>query len=137
LKISNQEILYINAFNSITKVTAKGCMESNGSIIFLVNEMDIGKAIGKKAFNIKKIEQKTGKRIEVLPFSLNASDFFTKSLKDIKFDEITEKNENGKKSLNVSLDAENKSKLKKKLFKMKGIKEILKKQFGIENIRMR
>lgn len=71
----NKEIIdYINLFESLTKAKVKDCYLDN-ELVFIVNEGDIGKAIGRKGVNIKKIAELTKKRIKVIEFSKDVEKF--------------------------------------------------------------
>ena len=47
---NKEEINHINLFEKITKARVKDCF-LNDIIVFIVEEGDLGKAIGKKGFN--------------------------------------------------------------------------------------
>ncbi len=136
MKISNQEILLINALQDFSGVTARDCIVTEKNIIFLVNEKDVGNAIGKKGDKINRLKQKLKKNIEIFGYSENPENFIKNSLKEIKINETKESNENGEKTITLSLDPENKRKLLG-ANKIKKIKEILKRDYNIENLKIR
>ena len=79
---------YISIFESLTRAKVKDCI-INGTVFFIVHENEIGKAIGKKGSNIKRIEGILKKRVKVVEFS-NDIPWFVQNLiyplkaKDIK-----------------------------------------------------
>ncbi len=137
MKISNEEILLINALQDFSGVTARDCIIQEKNIIFLVNEKDVGNAIGKKGEKINKLRQKLNKNIEIYGFSEKPENFIKNSLKDIKIEEINQKNEGEKKVFVLKLDSENKRKILGKTNKLKKIKEILKRNYKIDEVKIR
>ena len=93
MKISNEEILLINALQDFSGVTARDCIINEKNILFVVNEKDVGNAIGKKGEKIKKLMNKLRKNIEIYGFTEKPENFIKNSLKEIKIDEITENKE--------------------------------------------
>jgi len=136
MKISNEEILLINALQDFSGVTARDCIIKEKSIIFVVNENQVGNAIGKKGEKINKLRTKLRKNIEIYGYTEKPEDFIKKSLNEIKINEIKEENTD-KKIIILSLDSENKRKLATQTNKLKKIKEIMKRNYNIENIKIR
>lgn len=62
-------IKFISVFESITKARIKDCLDQDGKLIFVVKENEIGKAIGKKGINIKRLENALKKKIKIIEFS--------------------------------------------------------------------
>ncbi|MFH1663439.1 MAG: NusA-like transcription termination signal-binding factor [archaeon] len=137
MKISNEEILLINALQDFSGVTARDCIISKKNIIFVVNEKDVGNAIGKKGEKVNRLKQKLRKNIEIYGYTEKPENFIKNSLKEIKINEVTEKEEEGKKTIFLSLDSENKRNIAEKSGKLKKIKEIVKRNYNIDNIRIR
>ena len=135
MKLTNEEIRFINALTAVSGVSAKDCIIDNKVICYLVNKDDVGKAIGKGASNIKKLGKKLNRNVEIIGHYKDVEEFVKKSLYNISISssEIREKDE--KKEMVISLDAENRKKLTSKLGKLRRIKEIAKRNYGIDNIR--
>ncbi len=136
MKISNEEILLINALQNSSGVTARDCIIGNKNILFVVNEKDVGNTIGKKGEKIKRLRMKLKKNIEVYGFTEKPEKFVRNALKEIKIDGVELKEEE-KKNLYISLETENKRKILSQSNKLKKIKEIMKRNYNIENIRIR
>lgn len=60
---------YISIFESITKTNVKDCIDGEDVIVFVVNENNIGKAIGRNGINVKSIEKKINRKIKILGFN--------------------------------------------------------------------
>ncbi len=137
MKISNQEILLINALQNFSGVTARDCIITPKNILFVVNSKDVGNAIGKKGEKIKKLKQKLKKNIEIYGFTEKPENFIKNSLKEIKINEITEKKEGEKKTFVLNLDSENKRKIMTNTNKLKKIKELMKRNYEIKDIKIK
>jgi len=84
-------IKYISLFESITQVKVKDCI-SNGRLTFIVHEGDLGKAVGKKGANAKMLENVIRKRIRMVEFSSEVTEFIKNLIYPINAREIAEKN---------------------------------------------
>jgi len=60
-------------FQQETGVTARDCIidEENDRIIFLVDQDKMGVAIGRNGANVKRLEKRVGKSIELVGYSEN------------------------------------------------------------------
>jgi len=139
LKISTDEIQLINALYSVSNVQAKHCMIEGNTVTFLVDELAIGKAIGRQGVNIKKLGGRLNKSVEILPFAMDGREFAAKALKMYRIvpEELEVKEENGKKNIVLRLDMDNKAKLMRNMGRLKRLKQILKNDFEIESIKVR
>ncbi|PTD93427.1 NusA-like transcription termination signal-binding factor [archaeon SCG-AAA382B04] len=90
VKLSSDEIRYIALFESLTGAGARDCIvdEDNNRIIFVVNEGEMGLAIGKNGTNIKKVKNTLSKSVEVVEFSENPEKFIKNSLSPAEVKEV-------------------------------------------------
>jgi N utilization substance protein A len=127
MKITMEKILFMSALEKITGVSAKDCLIDGQLITFLVPEKMVGKAIGKQAVNVKNLEQKLNKRIEIVAYSEKPEEIFSKAL---------EVNYSGTKKsgdrLIITLDANGKAKAFKNNARIKRVKELIQRNFGLE-----
>ena len=136
MKIGQQEILLMNAFSSLTNVNAKDCVVSGKNVVFVVREQEVGKAIGKKGETIKKMSNKLNKRIEIFAYTKEAKGFLEKAFKDINFEKIELKEEDGKKIIEIEANPENRRKLLSQARKLKKIKELLERNYNVFDIKI-
>ncbi len=70
-------IRLINLFENVTKAAVKDCYvdDSNHVVYFIVNEGDIGLAIGKNGSAVKNVEMMIKKNIRIFEFSNDLSTF--------------------------------------------------------------
>lgn len=129
MKISMDEILLRQALEKVSKVSPKDCIITNGVISFLVNEKEVGKAIGKKAINVKELEKKLKKRIEIIGFYKKPEDIIRNTFKvDLK-----EINKKGKKLI-INLDQTNKKKIMNNMGRLKRINELMERNYKMNLI---
>ena len=90
IKITSTEMRYIALFESITNASAKDCIvdEEQGRVIFVVNEGQIGVAIGRGGRNIHTLERMTGKKHELIEYSEDAAQFIKNALKPAAVKEV-------------------------------------------------
>lgn len=65
---------YINLLDRVARVKTRKCFIHNNVIFFAVNKKEVSKAIGPGAINIKKIQEKIGKKVKVIPEDEGLSD---------------------------------------------------------------
>ncbi len=95
IKFTGTEMRYIALFESITGASAKDCIidEEQGRVIFVVNEGQVGVAIGRGGRNIHTLERMTGKKHEIIEYSEDPAQFIKNALKPafVKEVRLTEK----------------------------------------------
>jgi N utilization substance protein A len=94
IKITSEAFNLMSLFQKVTGAMARDCVIDNkvGRVIFLVNNGEMGLAIGKNGQSIKSIQKSIGKTIELVEYSddpkqliLNALD--SKYVNDVKINE--------------------------------------------------
>lgn len=134
IKLSIDDIRFINFFEKITNASVKDCIvnEEKNKITYIVNEGQAGLAIGKGGSNIKKMENKLKKKIEVLEFSNDPTKFVSNVFRPINVNNsyVAEKSD-GTKTFYVEVG---RGKLGMKKNKIKTIKNLIKKYFKIDEI---
>lgn len=78
----------MNMFESITRARVKDCFENKNAIVFVVEEGEIGKALGKNASNVKRIEGMLKKKIRVIEFNSDIARFVRNVIMPNKANEI-------------------------------------------------
>jgi|TARA_B100001964_G_C14233516_1_gene601263 N utilization substance protein A len=80
---------YMSLFESLTGARVKDCIVNDG-IFFIVHENEMGKAIGKKGSNLKRVENTLKKKIKLAEFSSDLVQFVQNLIYPIKAKEIKE-----------------------------------------------
>lgn len=94
IKYTADLIQYISIFESLTNSKVKDCIanEPNDSMLFIVQENEMGKAIGKNGANIKRAEGIFKKSIRLVEFSKNLAQFVQNLIYPVRAKEIREEN---------------------------------------------
>ena len=74
VKYDSDLIKLMMIFESMSGAKIKDCI-ANGKILIIVEENEMGKAIGKNGINIKKFENKLKKKVKLAEFSSDAGQF--------------------------------------------------------------
>ena len=69
LRIDNETFRYLNAFSTLTGVSALDCFNFNGEIVYVVEPGKISVAVGKGGSNIRKVENLLNKRVRLIEYS--------------------------------------------------------------------
>lgn len=77
IKLDEEKLRYIALFEDTTGVTPRDCVKSEekGCLTFVVSKDDMGKAIGQKGRNIRKMREEVGRKVEVVEYSDNPEEF--------------------------------------------------------------
>jgi len=133
IKYSADIIQYISIFESLTAAKVKDCIV-NEQILFIVNENDMGKAIGKHGSNIKRIENMMKKRIRLVEFNDDIVQFVQNLIYPVSAKEIKE--ENGIVNIYCN-DAKSKGILiGRDRHKINFINDIVKRHFGSAEVKV-
>lgn len=82
-RLDTDTIKQIALFESVTKAQVSDCFPFEDKLLFIVAEGDIGKAIGKAGSNVKLLEQKFNKRLEIIEFNKDPIRFVANILKPV------------------------------------------------------
>lgn len=69
IKLDTDSLRFVGLFESVTGARVKDCLVGANKIIFVVEEGQAGLAIGKKGANIKTLQHKLNKKVEVVEFN--------------------------------------------------------------------
>jgi transcription termination/antitermination protein NusA len=111
IKLTSDELRLMSLFQSITSVTARDCVvdDKMDRVIFIVNKGQMGLAIGKGGATIRQLQNVVAKKVELVEYSDDASDFVRNILNpqmvnDVKITQRTD----GSKQAVVLVDAKRK-----------------------------
>lgn len=131
--LSPEHIKFISLFAKITTIGARDCIIDDKTIVFIVNEGNGSKAIGRNGINAKKLENIFKKRVKIVELNLDLKSFIINlcyPLKDLEIEDkegdITITGKDTKtKALLIGRDSQNLQKLEsiaKRYFKFNQIK---------------
>jgi N utilization substance protein A len=94
IKLTPDELRLISLFQSITSASARDCIvdDKMDRVIFVVNKGHMGLAIGKGGATIKQLQNVVAKKVELVEYSDEASDFIrnilnSEMVKEVKINE--------------------------------------------------
>lgn len=111
IKLTPDELRLISLFQSITSASARDCIvdDKMERVIFVVNKGHMGLAIGKGGATIKQLQNVVAKKVELVEYSDEASDFIRNILNSemVKEVKINERSDGSKQAI-VFVDAKRK-----------------------------
>lgn len=125
----------MSLFEKTTKVHLKDCFEDNSDrLVFVVKEHRVGKAVGKKAVHVKKLEKLLNRKIKIVGFTPNLIQFVKNLIYPLKLRGIEEK---GKTIVLEGKDTQTKAMLiGKNGQNLKNYTDIVKRYFDIKEIKV-
>jgi len=116
----------------LSRARVKDCFKFDETIYFVVATGDMGKAVGKGGATIKRIQQELGKKIRVIEFQEDLTNFVRKVIYPLAVEEIVEedgvvliKDKNKKtKSLLIGRDGKNLNLVNRAIKRFFDIKEV-------------
>jgi len=136
MRLTSDEIFYLNALNSASGANARDCVVQGNVISFLVSKKELGKAIGKDAVAVKKLKQALKLNVELLEFTEKAEQFIRKALYNVKVSGVKFSEKNGKKIAMVSLEPGEKRKILNGMGRLKRIKALAQRNYKVEDIKI-
>ncbi len=91
IKYDQSLMAFMSIFEKITRASVKDCLETDTHVVFIVQPGQMGKAIGKRATNIKKLENALKKKIRIVEFNPLKIEFIKNLLYPRKYTDIEEK----------------------------------------------
>lgn len=137
MKIDSTAMAYLTELSNQTGILATQCFDMENTVAFLVKPEDVSRAIGKQGAHVKILSQKFRKKVEIYEDSPELEIFLSKALRGAKIRSIDIEENNGEKTLNFSVDSETKSNLLNNSQKIRTLKEILNKKYGIKNMKVK
>ena len=133
IRYSADVMQYISIFESLTAAKVRDCIV-NEQMLFIINENDMGKAIGKQGSNVKRIENLVKKKIRLVEFNDNVVQFVQNLIYPIKAKEIKEEigivniycNDIKSKGMLIGRDRRN----------INFVNDVVKRHFGINEIKV-
>ncbi len=111
IKLTSNELNLISLFSSVTNASVRDCIvdDKMDRVIFVVNKGQMGLAIGKGGATIKQLQNVVGRKVELVEFSDDASEFVRNMLNaDLVSDVRISDRPDGTKQAVVTVDAKKK-----------------------------
>ena len=135
LKYDNQTLKIMSLFEEITRTRLKDSfVDDNDLLTFIVEQGQLGKAVGKKAINVKKLEKLLNRKIKILEFNSDIIRFVKNLIYPLKAKDIVKEED---KIMITGPDTRTKGLLIGKNAKnLRNTEKIVKKYFPIEEIKV-
>ncbi len=89
IKFTSESIGQITLFEKITKANVKDCFEdANKQLVFIVQQGDLQKAIGKQAKNVQKLKNLFNKSIRIIEFHDDVCTFIANVARPVKVTDV-------------------------------------------------
>ncbi len=137
MKLGIDQISLMNALDSVAGVSAKDCFVDGDTVVFLVPEEQMKKAIGRNGETIEGMSRKLGKKIELFEYSGQPEKFFEKAFQRAKPGKVEVREINGRKIAFVNAGPESKKIILQSMRRLRKIKEIAKRNYSIDEVRVR
>ena len=111
IKLTSDELRLISLFQSITSATARDCIvdDKMERVIFVVNKGHMGLAIGKGGTTIRQLQNVVAKKVELVEYSDDPSEFIRNILNSEMINEVKiNERVDGTMQAIVSVDAKKK-----------------------------
>lgn len=131
IKIDLKTMQLISLFESLTHSKVKDCIDGN-TVIFIVDQGEIAKAIGKNASNVKRIEGMLKKNVKIIEYNEDLIQFVRNSIAPLRVNEVSE----NEKIITLS-GADTKTKgmiIGREASNLKKLKELVSRHFDIADI---
>jgi N utilization substance protein A len=136
IKFDTETIRLITLFENLTGIPAKDCLVEENVVYFLVDEENVGMAIGKNGNNVKNVENVINKTVKIFGFS-NDLNKFIKNLVP-KATDIKINDQEGKKIVEVSVEKSDRPIVIGREGKnLKILKELLKRNHNVDDLIIR
>ncbi len=136
-KFDLKTLKYMSFFEKITRTDVKDCIEEDDRLIFIVPQLQLRRAVGRDGANVKRIKKELNKRIKIVEYSPQITNFIRSLIMPLKADEIIEDKETGIITIK-SNDRKTKGLLiGKNAGNLRKYEEIVKRYFDINEIKVK
>ena len=136
VKFDTETLRLMTLFENLTGVPVKDCLVEDNIVYFLVNEENVGMAIGKNGNSVKNIENVINKTVKIFGFSSDLNKFVKNLIPraiDIKIN-----NQGGKTVVEVSVEKSDRPVIIGREGKnLKILKEFLRRNHNVDDLVIR
>ncbi len=134
MKYDSELIQFITLFEKLTNTHVKDCFNTRNRLVFVINAVEVSKAIGKRGVNIKKFEDATKKRIKIVSYSDDPVKFVESFIAPIKAKKI--ELENNVITISINGITEKGLLIGRERQNINYLKDIVKRYYNIEDVRI-
>ncbi len=135
IKLTQEEMSYITIAEAFIHAPVIDCIGREDRITFIVEKGKLGKAVGKEARNIKKLEEIFKKEVRFVEYDVDIKQFIINLFKPFRLDKIIFDEKDKKASVVVNPNDKGKA-IGKDGRNIKIIREIAKRHHDIEELKV-
>jgi len=131
VEISSEDLSYFSIFEKITGVMPLDYLNTESMLLFLVDATELGKAIGKKGFNIEKLKSALRKKVIIIANSNELEPFVRNLFSNIGIISIEVNNIMGEQAVVLTVEEKDRGiAIGKDGERIKAAKLLLKRKFN-------
>lgn len=105
IRLSTEAIRYIALFESTTGASVRDCLIDEGRLVYVIQNGDMGAAIGKHGDNINRFKKAVDKYVELVEYSEDPVTFVRNAFGPVSVKSVSVRDVNGKKVVRVEVPA--------------------------------
>jgi len=127
----------MNSLDAICRVNARDCLIQDKTVIFLVPEKHMRLAIGKNGVTIDKVRKTLNKNVELFEYCEKPEEFFSKAFHKATIDNVEIRRAEEKNVAIIRTGSNDKKVILHNLKRLGKIKELAKRNYDIDEVRIR
>lgn len=137
-KLDTESLRYIAALENSTGAVVKDCIVNGNTVIYVVQQGQLGLAIGKGGENIRRLTAKLGKKLHLVELHPDPVQFTTNLLGGVTVKSVNLKEDGETKKITIDADQKNRGTILGKAGKnIEMIKAMLKRHHNIDDVIVR
>ena len=136
-RLTPDELRYMALFQDITGATVKDCVidDEYNRIIFVVGKGDVGKAVGRKGSNIRKLKKIMGRDIEVVAEGETIEDMARNAVSPARVKQVRTARTGNRTTVYIHVDSKDKgTAIGKNGKNVARARMLLKRYFDVDNV---
>jgi len=137
--ISNDELAFLNTLERATGAKANDVLATDDCVTFIVQQGDLGKAIGKQGANLEHLRRAFGKNVELVEDSETLRGFLANVFRGVEFLSVEEKKDKagGRNVVFLKVSAKHKGKaIGRGGEKINRARALVKREFGYDDLKI-
>ncbi|MFH0973590.1 MAG: NusA-like transcription termination signal-binding factor [Candidatus Micrarchaeota archaeon] len=137
--ISNDELALLNTLERSTGAKANDVFATNECVTFIVQQGDLGKAIGKQGANLEHLRRAFGKNVDLVEDAETLRAFLANVFRGVEFLSVEEKEDaaSGRKIVFLKVSAEHRGKaIGRGGEKINRARALVKRKFGCDDVKI-
>lgn len=110
IKLDADTLRIFSMFEGMTRASLKDVLDEEDRIVFVVDEGQVGRAVGKGAVNLKRLRESLGKEVVLVGFAEEREQFLKNIFHRFTIERIEWEDRNGDIIAHVTVPAEEKGK---------------------------